>query len=113
MPWMNGFVGLDNYVHMLGDGRFWDALRLTAIYTGYDRRAAARDRPRARAAGPADSARSGLFRVVAILPIVLAPVVVGLFWRTLMLSPSFGLVDVFTTQVFGKSTTGSAIRHLR
>ena len=30
---------------------------------------------------------------VAILPIVLAPVVVGLFWRTLMLSPNFGLVD--------------------
>ena len=36
-----------------------------------------------------------LFRIVAILPIVLAPVVVGLFWRTLMLSPNFGLVDYF------------------
>ena len=31
---------------------------------------------------------------LAILPIVLAPVVVGLFWRTLVLSPDFGLVDV-------------------
>jgi len=34
-----------------------------------------------------------LFRIVAILPIVLAPVVVGLFWRTLMLAPNFGIVD--------------------
>jgi multiple sugar transport system permease protein len=35
-------------------------------------------------------------RVAAILPIVLAPVVVGLFWRTLVLSPDVGLVDVAT-----------------
>jgi multiple sugar transport system permease protein len=34
-----------------------------------------------------------IFRIAAILPIVLAPVVVGLFWRTLMLAPNFGLVD--------------------
>ena len=33
-------------------------------------------------------------RVCAILPIVLAPVVVGLFWRTLVLAPDFGLVDM-------------------
>ena len=35
-------------------------------------------------------------RVAAILPIVLAPVVVGLFWRTLVLAPDVGLVDVVT-----------------
>src|SRR6185295_3578716 len=38
----------------------------------------------------------GAMRVAAILPIVLAPVVVGLFWRTLVLSPDVGLVDVVT-----------------
>jgi multiple sugar transport system permease protein len=37
-----------------------------------------------------------VLRVAAILPIVLAPVVVGLFWRTLVLSPDVGLVDVVT-----------------
>ena len=37
-----------------------------------------------------------VLRVAAILPIVLAPVVVGLFWRTLVLAPDFGLVDVLT-----------------
>jgi multiple sugar transport system permease protein len=35
-------------------------------------------------------------RIAAILPIVLAPVVVGLFWRTLVLAPDVGLVDVAT-----------------
>ena len=34
--------------------------------------------------------------MAAILPIVLAPVVVGLFWRTLVLAPDFGLVDLVT-----------------
>jgi len=38
----------------------------------------------------------GALRVAAILPIVLAPVVVGLFWRTFVLSPDFGLVDLVT-----------------
>ena len=38
----------------------------------------------------------GVLRVAAILPIVLAPVVVGLFWRTLVLAPDFGLVDLVT-----------------
>jgi hypothetical protein len=37
-----------------------------------------------------------LLRVGAILPIVLAPVVVGLFWRTLVLAPDVGLVDMVT-----------------
>jgi multiple sugar transport system permease protein len=36
----------------------------------------------------------GVLRVAAILPIVLAPVVVGLFWRTLVLAPDVGLVDM-------------------
>jgi multiple sugar transport system permease protein len=35
-------------------------------------------------------------RVAAILPIVLAPVVVGLFWRTLVLAPDFGMLDLLT-----------------
>ncbi len=38
----------------------------------------------------------GILRIAAILPIVLAPVVVGLFWRTLVLAPDFGLVDLVT-----------------
>ncbi len=93
MPFLDGFAGLENYSQMMGDSRFWHALRLTAIYTvssvalqliiGLGLALLVMQIP----------AGQWLFRIVAILPIVLAPVVVGLFWRTLMLAPAFGLVD--------------------
>lgn len=93
MPWTNGFAGLDNYVEMMGDAQFWFSLKLTAIYTissvamqlviGLGLALLVMQIPRGQ----------WVFRLAAILPIVLAPVVVGLFWRTLMLSPNFGIVD--------------------
>jgi multiple sugar transport system permease protein len=103
MPWISGFAGLDHYSHMLADSRFWESLRLTAIYTvstvalqlvlGLALALTVLRIP----------AGQWVFRLIAILPIVLAPVVVGLYWRTLMLSPSFGLVDVLTRAAFGTS----------
>jgi len=96
MPWLSGFAGLDNYAHMGADPRFWHSLWLTLIYTastvvlqvvlGLALALLVLRIPRGQAA----------MRIAAILPIVLAPVVVGLFWRTLVLSPDVGLVDVVT-----------------
>ncbi len=96
MPWLSGFAGLDNFVRMTGDPRFWSSLGLTLIYTlstvvlqvavGLTLALLVLQIPRGQ----------GALRVVAILPIVLAPVVVGLFWRTFVLSPDFGLVDIVT-----------------
>ena len=100
MPFMDGFAGVDNYIQMWGDSRFWHSLKLTAIYTtssvtlqiliGLGLALLVMQIP----------AGQWIFRIVAILPIVLAPVVVGLFWRTLMLSPNFGLVD-YLIQLLG------------
>lgn len=100
MPYLDGFVGLDNYRAMLQDGRFWHAMQLTAIYTvssvllqvaiGLGLALLVMQIP----------AGQWIFRIVAILPIVLAPVVVGLFWRTLMLAPNFGILD-FIVQALG------------
>ena len=96
MPWMSGFAGLDNYTKMGGDPRFWNSLTLTVVYTastvvlqvivGLALALLVLQIPKGQ----------GVFRVAAILPIVLAPVVVGLFWRTLVLAPDFGLVDLVT-----------------
>ena len=96
MPWLSGFAGVDNYVKMSGDPRFWNSLWLTLIYTvstvvlqvtlGLSLALLVLQIPRGQAA----------LRVAAILPIVLAPVVVGLFWRTLVLAPDVGLVDLVT-----------------
>lgn len=94
MPFLDGFAGLGNYRRMLGDDRFWHALRLTSIYTvstvalqvvtGLGLALLVLAIPRGQ----------WLFRIVAILPIVLAPVVVGLIWRSLMLTPESGMVDL-------------------
>ena len=96
MPWLAGFAGLDNYARMGSDPRFWNSLALTAVYTvstvalqvvvGLALALLVLQIPRGQ----------GLLRIAAILPIVLAPVVVGLFWRTLVLAPDFGLVDMVT-----------------
>lgn len=93
MPYLNGFTGIDNYITMLGDGQFWYSMKLTGIYVvssvflqlsiGLGLALLVMQIPKGQ----------WLFRIVAILPIVLAPVVVGLFWRTLMLAPEFGIVD--------------------
>jgi len=96
MPWLSGFVGSANYTNMGQDPRFWNSLWLTVVYTGstvvlqvligLSLALLVLQIPRGQA----------LLRVGAILPIVLAPVVVGLFWRTLVLSPDVGLVDLAT-----------------
>jgi multiple sugar transport system permease protein len=96
MPWLTGFAGLGNYLKMGDDPRFWNSLLLTVLYTsftvvlqvlvGLSLALLVMQFPRGQ----------GLLRIAAILPIVLAPVVVGLFWRTLVLAPDFGLVDLVT-----------------
>jgi multiple sugar transport system permease protein len=93
MPGMDRFIGAGNYLRMWDDTRFWGALGFTVIYSGVTvalqlviglgMALLILQIPRAQWA----------FRLVAILPIVLAPVVAGLFWRTLMLTPDFGIVD--------------------
>ena len=100
MPWVSGFAGADNFARMGGDPRFWSSLWLTLIYTGTTvvlqvaiglaLALLVLQIPRGQSA----------LRVAAILSIVLAPVVVGLFWRTFVLSPDFGLVDL-VTRAFG------------
>jgi multiple sugar transport system permease protein len=96
MPMFSGFVGLDNYFNMGQDPRFWNSLWLTFVYTGstvilqivvgLSLALLVLQIPKGQ----------GLLRVSAIMPIVLAPVVVGLFWRTLVLAPDVGLVDLVT-----------------
>ena len=96
MPWLSGFAGLRNFANMGADPRFWNSLLLTLLYTGstvvlqvvlgLSLALLVLQIPRGQ----------GALRVAAILPIVLAPVVVGLFWRTLVLAPDVGLVDLVT-----------------
>ena len=92
-PYRNRFVGLDNYLRMLTDARFLEAVWITTLYTvttvilqvtlGLALALAFFRLVRG----------MGLLRVVVLLPMILAPIVVGLSWKTLMLSQLYGLVD--------------------
>lgn len=87
------FVGPANYAQALDDPRFWHSLRLSVIYTVSS--VASQIVIGLGLALAVHRIRRGgwLLRIAAILPILLAPVVVGLVWRTLLLTPNFGVVD--------------------
>jgi multiple sugar transport system permease protein len=96
MPWLSGFAGLENYAKLGADGRFWQSLWLTFVYTGTT--VVLQVAIGLGLALLVMQVRAGqaLLRIGAILPIVLAPVVAGLFWRSLVLAPDFGIMDFFT-----------------
>lgn len=93
MPFADGYVGFANYLDLLGDARFWQSLSISLIYTvttvvlqvviGLALALFVMKLKRGQA----------LFRMVAILPVVLSPAVVGMVWRTFMLAPEFGVID--------------------
>ena len=93
MPFTNGFVGFENYRMLLGDERFWSSLVTSLVYTG-STVALQVAIGLALALLVMDMKRGqGWFRLIAILPVVLSPAVVGMIWRTFMLAPDFGIVD--------------------
>ncbi|MFM7385561.1 MAG: carbohydrate ABC transporter permease [Betaproteobacteria bacterium] len=96
MPWLRGFAGPGNYLAMGSDPRFWNSLWLTLIYTGTTVSLQVIIGLSFALLVLRMPTGQGAIRIALILPIVLAPVVVGLFWRTLVLSPDFGLVDMVT-----------------
>jgi multiple sugar transport system permease protein len=100
MPWNSGFAGAENYARMFDDPRFWHALELTLIYTSVTVILQVLIGLGLALLVSRIPVGQGLLRVAVIVPIVLAPVVVGLFWRTLVLAPDFGIVD-FVTRALG------------
>jgi multiple sugar transport system permease protein len=91
MPFTNGFVGLENYSVLLGDERFWSSLLVSMIYTGSTVLLQV-VLGLALALLVMDMKRGqSWFRLIAILPVVLSPAVVGMIWRTFMLAPEFGI----------------------
>jgi multiple sugar transport system permease protein len=93
MPFADGFVGLENYRALLTDDRFWSSLLVSLVYTG-STVVLQVALGLALALMVMDMKRGqGWFRIVAILPVVLSPAIVGMIWRTFMLAPEFGIGD--------------------
>lgn len=95
-----GFSGIGNFRHLVSDPQFFSSLLITILYTvvtvalqivlglalalwflrlAHGKRA---------------------LTVAVVLPMILAPVVVGLAWQTFLLTPKYGLVD-YLAQLVG------------
>src|SRR5262245_17671947 len=73
MPFTNGFIGLENYRVLLTDERFWSSLLISLTYTGSTVILQVII-GLALALLVLDMKRGqGLFRIIAILPVVLSP----------------------------------------
>ena len=89
----NGWIGLENYLEMYQDARFWYSIRLTVIYTAITVVLQVVVGLGLAMAFFRGFRGQGLMRVSVLLPMILAPVVVGLAWRTLILTPEYGILD--------------------
>ncbi|MEW2521592.1 carbohydrate ABC transporter permease [Actinacidiphila alni] len=92
------FVGLDNYTTLYHDSRFWNALRVTVVYT-----AAVAVGQVAIALAIASRLRrttwySALLRTAYFFPFIASLVVSGIVWKFL-LDPQVGLVDAWLTDL--------------
>ena len=92
-PVDNGWIGLENYSYMPKDSRFWHSIWLTAIYTVTTVTLQVVIGLGLAMAFFRGFKGEGIMRVSVLLPMILAPVVVGLAWRTLILTPEYGILD--------------------
>ena len=92
-PLGNGWNGFENYLEMAKDARFWHSILLTAVYTVITVFLQVVIGLGLAMAFFRGLKGQGIMRVSVLLPMILAPVVVGLAWRTLILTPEYGILD--------------------
>lgn len=88
-PAGNRYIGFDNFVRLAGDERFWQAAGQSAVFSGVSMAVSI---PAGIAIALLISRRlrgTGLFRVILIVPMVLAPLVVGAMFRFMFDSGGF------------------------
>ncbi len=92
MPFMRGFIGLDQYIDFLTDPDFWNTVRVSAVYTvatvglelllGLGIALLLRERSRF----------NNAVSVALLLPLMTAPAIAALMWK-LMTNPGFGVLS--------------------
>lgn len=101
-PSENQWVGLGNYLQMFHDSRFLHALKVTAIYTISTVLLQVVTGLALALAFFRNFRGQGFLRVSVLLPMILAPVVVGLAFRTMIMTPQYGILDyIFVVLGFG------------
>lgn len=99
-PAGNRWLGFGNYLLMLEDSRFLHALKVTAIYTVSTVFLQVVTGLALAMAFLRSFRGQGFLRVSVLLPMILAPVVVGLAFRTMIMTPEYGILD-YISMVLG------------
>lgn len=102
------FIGLRNYQLIMQDARFWNSLRVTAIFAavtftlqlllGFGLALLLHEIRWGK----------GIFRTLIVLPLMLSPVILGLNWR-MMLNYDFGIIN-YLVGLIGIGPIGWTIR---
>lgn len=92
------FIGAENYAQMLGDGTFWNSWRVTVIYVGGSLSLQLALGILVAVMLHRVARGENIMTSIVIMPMMIAPVVVGLLWQFL-LDPSFGLYTYLLNQV--------------
>jgi multiple sugar transport system permease protein len=92
------FIGLDNYREMAADGNFWNSWRVTLFYVSGSLGLQLGLGILIAVMLHRVSRGENVLTSVIIMPMMIAPVVVGLLWQFL-LDPSFGLYTYMLNQV--------------
>jgi len=99
-PLDNGWIGLDNYRDILHDSRFWHSMWVTFVYTVSTVILQVTIGLVLATAFFRSFKGQGILRVCVLLPTILAPVVVGLSFRTMIMSQQYGILD-YASILFG------------
>jgi multiple sugar transport system permease protein len=92
-PLARTFVGLGNYVRLAGDGRFLNALNVTAVYTVVSVSATMVLGTLLALLTKAPFRGKGLVRALLTVPMIMTPVVSTLVWKTFFFEADSGLVN--------------------
>jgi multiple sugar transport system permease protein len=96
LPYLRGFIGLDNYIDFLSDPAFWNTLRISIVYTVLTvvlelllglAIALLLRRP---------TRFHNAVSIMLLLPLMTAPAIAALMWK-LMTNPSFGILSYFVS----------------
>ena len=99
LPYLRGFIGVDNYIDFLSDPAFWNTLRISLTYTALTvvfelllglGIALLLRRP---------TRFHNAVSIVLLLPLMTAPAIAALMWK-LMTNPSFGILS-YLVSLFG------------
>jgi multiple sugar transport system permease protein len=99
-PAGNRWLGSGNYLQMVHDSRFWHAIKVTTIYTVSTVFLQVVIGLALAMAFFRSFQGQEILRVSVLLPMILAPVVVGLAFRTMIMTPQYGILD-YISMVLG------------